>query len=216
MKNSNTSANRLKNGYLLTLSIKVTTIFFALIILTSCTSSKLLPRHKDLIQAYPDRGFLMGSIAVRNTRRYYDNYEIFIRKIGSRHKKKIVLYPKKIENSDFKKGTFFLDGYRGQYFVLPLPPGKYEVFDFSLYSNAKLDLKTDKSDNMFSIPFTVKKGAAYYLGELEFSHSTFLDFIESGSAKNRLRIHNKMKRDIPYLKKKYPKFNWTTLSFSSR
>lgn len=52
----------------------------------------------------------------------------------------------------------------GVVIVDSLPPGRYEVFDYSIYQNTGTMERTYSSREPFSIPFEVKPGVTTYLG----------------------------------------------------
>lgn len=94
-----------------------------------------------------------------------------------------------------------------------LPPGKYEVHNFSAYFNAGTGTSTFSSREPFSIPFTVVPGQVTYLGNYEAVDVKGRNFIGMPvMAGVYFVVQDKQERDIEALRKRMPNLPSQTIN----
>ena len=82
--------------------------------------------------------------------------------------------------------------------------GKYEFFNYELYTNLGFSQSTLKSKTEFLIPFNVKKDSINYIGDFTF-------FPKSNENGKLFEISDKFDRDLFKFKEKYPEKNWNSI-----
>ena len=179
--------------------------------LTACATKSKLLNTQNFVKDYPNKGFLVGFISVRDTGRFYDNYEVLIRSDKLSRLVKINIEPKDIEKTQENIGVLKKDGYRGQYFVIPVMPGDYEIFDFNLTHNTSTKDWSDKARNEFSIPLSVVKSQATYVGELYFDQPSAMEFLSAKRSTNSFLIRDSFRRDVRFFSLHYPSIDWKNI-----
>jgi len=98
---------------------------------------------------------------------------------------------------DFEYGSA-----KGSLFVARLPPGNYEISNVRFFLNNGLSTVTFSSRKDFSVPFSVKRGMATYLGEFLTYEVKGNAFGMSVPAGGYFVVSNKLERDLAILEKK--------------
>jgi hypothetical protein len=111
---------------------------------------------RELASAAPEKsGLLVGSISRPNEERTYSKYTLKFRRVGT-DKKMVAHYSRMIPaSSDFAD-----ERTAGTVFVMNLPEGEYEIYNFELYAGSTTSARQD-----FSVRFRVQPGKTNYLGE---------------------------------------------------
>lgn len=138
----------------------------ALAVLQGCASMGQTSTVAKELQVSPDQPFgeVFGAIThpVGRDEPAYMRYELEFRRVGSKAGGHFAL-----TNTMFDpKDSFDVsgDGFRGKSFRQALPPGDYELVNFSMSSDTGQMSMRFYSETPFSLRFTVTAGEALYLG----------------------------------------------------
>ncbi|MGB0370338.1 MAG: hypothetical protein ACPGN3_03245 [Opitutales bacterium] len=103
------------------------------------------------------------------------------------------------------KTDFDIKGGKGEVFILRLPEGNYEFYNYSFYDNRGSFSVTHNRKSDFSIPFKIEAGKALYVGSIIAKHTW---------GKNSLgmtiptggyhEFENEQTRDLEILTEKFP------------
>lgn len=137
-------------------------------LLSGCTTTGI----SESKMPSPDKGVVFASVLFSGS---YSENSILIRKIGEADVTRMGLGESMILVPVFPKSDFADMGYdrmgkKGAVLAEELDPGDYEVFDWRVRGGSRT-LVPRKS---FSIPFTVVKGQATYLGSYHFTHRGYM------------------------------------------
>ena len=100
-------------------------------------------------------GLLVGSISRPNEERTYSRYTLKFRKLGT-DQKMVAHYSRLVPASS----DFVDERTAGTVFVMNLPEGEYEIYNFELYAGSRTSARED-----FSVRFRVLAGKTNYIGE---------------------------------------------------
>jgi hypothetical protein len=143
--------------------MKILTLLFILF-LAGCTSTGI----SESKVPSPGKGVVFASVLFSGS---YSENSIFIRKVGEADVVRMGLGEAMILLPIFPTGDFADIGYnsmgkKGAVLAEELAPGDYEVFDWSV----RAGYRTVSAKQSFSIPFTVVRGQASYLGSYTLTH----------------------------------------------
>lgn len=98
-------------------------------------------------------------------------------------------------------GDYQLEEGRGYVFVVALPPGKYELYNY-YFGNGHV--KTISKEH-FSIPFDVQADTVHYIGNIHFQHLYRENFIGiTTSYDSDIFFRNGIVRDMPLIYERHP------------
>lgn len=112
-----------------------------------------------------------------------------------------------LQENLFKPAARDFDGpdENGAVFAKNLPPGKYELYNFSTFRNGYPSTQTLSSKEDFKIPFTVEKGKGVYLGRYLASEVFGRSLIGMRvTAFIYFLVRDESEKDLPVAKKKFP------------
>ena len=92
----------------------------------------------------------------------------------------------------------------GKVVVSRLPPGKYEIYDFSFGGAVGTTTYSWSSRNKFSIPFEIRPGEATYIGSLARAPSLGTSLERTHGAGGFFVISDRSERDLPLARKRHP------------
>lgn len=164
-------------------------LFMAL--LSGCTTTGI----SESKSPSPDKGVVFASVLFSGS---YSENSILIRKVGEADVIRMGLGEAMILVPVFPKSDFADIGYdsmgkKGAVLAEELEPGNYEVFNWRVRGGYR-KLVASKS---FSIPFTVVKGQATYLGSYHFTHRGYM--IDSA----KVDADNLLERDTAIFDRKF-------------
>ena len=147
--------------------MKILALLF-MVLLSGCTTTGISESKTPA----PDKGVVFASILFSGS---YSQNSIYIRKVGEADVIRMGLGESMILVPIFPKGDFADLGYdrmgkKGAVLAEELPPGDYEIFDWSVRSG----YRTISPMKAFSMPFTVVQGRATYLGSYHFTHRGYM------------------------------------------
>lgn len=136
---------------------RIMSVLFFAGVLTGCMAD--VPGafvDRELATAASEKGgLLVGSISRPNEERTYTKYTLKFRRVGT-DQKMVAHYSRLIPaSSDFTD-----ERTTGTVFVMNLPEGEYEIYNFELYAGSTTSARQD-----FSVRFRVQLGKTNYLGE---------------------------------------------------
>jgi hypothetical protein len=171
----------------------------ALLAIAGCTTGLHVTNYTGA-----DAGYLVASLGAQPGTRY-NGYNLFYRRKDRSPEgngkiwwgQASILEGRELD-SESEAGTGIVD-------VRRMPPGDYEIFNFSLFYNAGNVQKFFSSKQEFSIPFSIRPGSTTYIGEYLvaglFGRNIFGMPIAGGGY---FIISNKSERDIAVAKRKQP------------
>lgn len=169
---------------------------------TGCATQPTQATKESLSAAPATNGILFGTYARSAPDERFGTESVYLRKIGQRKWKEIgintlPLVPLAFDYKD--------DGSYGSLFVMTLPAGNYEIYDFAMIQQVFGGSITHSPSRPFSVPFSVIEGKMCYLGELKMDRLEAKKFLGlPGSDNVRFELSDQSKRDIALLKNKYP------------
>ncbi len=112
----------------------------------------------------------------------------------------------------FHAGDYEHPDRKGVVFALALPPGRYEFYNYLIYSaNGAYETRWYAKDD-FSVPFEVSHGSITYVGDLQFTPYTGKNVLGMNVADGgHFRIINSLEQDLPQLRAKFPDVDWSTV-----
>ncbi|MDF1821548.1 MAG: hypothetical protein P1U64_08245 [Alcanivoracaceae bacterium] len=173
--------------------------------LAGCASAPLVPDVLPEDVPNAETGYIAGSFSREyNAVHYYSNNFLF-RNIASEETYRLESNPP--AGGDLFSGyrdDFSSYDYKGAAFLIPLPVGEYEFYNFFLNGGANhFSARED-----YSIPFEVLPNAITYLGEVKLvpqrARNTFGIFIPWGGI---WVLSDKQERDMQLLLEKFPELD---------
>ena len=186
--------------------MKKVILLISFILLSSCISIKnSTPDRTFAFDKNSEKGLVSGTFSFYSDKKKspYDHYYYNIKYISD-------------DINEVKKNStslvFYMDGFNGRYngqfndsktymFILDLKPGKYEINSFRFFWNGGMIQQNVNSKIYFSIPFEVKKGEIFYLGE-------FIQDMENKNVKPFIKIKDNFERDKSYFRQNYNLIFW--------
>ncbi|QYJ68300.1 hypothetical protein [Flavobacterium litorale] len=180
-------------------------LLFAMAI-TSC-STKNSNAAPETFTTASETGLAIGTITFEGEKPVNDIYRFFYeptsgeKKFIRKNKGKVEIKAR-VKSEPSYTGDF--NGKKSYLFVIKGAPGNYAFNQYNYLDHIGYTGMVSSS-NKFAIPFTIKKGAINYVGEL-----TYIEKAEKGTP--RIVIWDKFERDITEFKKKFPNINWDMVS----
>lgn len=111
----------------------------------------------------------------------------------------------------FHAGDFDHPDRKGVVFAFAVPPGRYEFYNYLIYStNGAYETRWYSKED-FSVPFDVTPGAVVYLGDIQFVPNTGKNVLGMSVADGGFfRLMDEFDHDLPQLRAKYPDIDWLT------
>lgn len=134
----------------------------AIFLLSSCAGTNTIPT--DYVGA--DAGYAVISIGAGPNAQAFSSYRLLFRRVGGAEDTgSFAFVPPNIFSH--REPDYNFVGESGAVEVATLPAGKYELVNFSLFSNRGHFQSYLSSRNDFSIPFEVTPGGVVYLGNYQ-------------------------------------------------
>lgn len=161
----------------------------------------------DTFQPSPGKGVVIGTITFVGDRPVNDIYRFFYSPVSGdkrfikRNSGKILVKAREKNvssfNGDYNDSKTYL-------FIIEAEPGEYAFNQYNYLDHIGYSGMVSFSEK-FSIPFRIHAEKITYIGELSYN-----DLVQKGSP--RIVVSDKMDRDLPWFKTKYPDVKWDTAS----
>ncbi len=167
-----------------------------------CASKPNQVSAESLSNAPADNGILVASYARPSPNERFSTENVLFRKKGQRRWREIGINTLPLVPLKF---DFQNEDSCGSLYVVSLPAGDYEIYDFSVIQSVFGGTIMHSPSSPFSIPFTVGAGKISYLGELKIDRIEAAKFLGlPGSDQVRFDLSDQNARDIAILHGKYP------------
>ncbi|GAA4503295.1 hypothetical protein [Pseudaeromonas paramecii] len=179
--------------------------------LVACATKAPMPEQLAATDL-ANQGLVVGSITRPPLKPAFNSYALLFRNIDSKQEYRVRI------SADMMSGRYeddILDqGVAGSKFALLLPPGRYELYNFSLFMMDPAGGDTTyfaKQD--FSVPFAVQAGEIQYIGEFRNKPVTYIrsfmgmeaEILAGGS----WDIYDNSGRDLGRMETRFPGLAWS-------
>ena len=178
--------------------------------LAACAAKAPMPEQLAATDL-ANQGLVVGSITRPSLKPAFNSYALLFRNIDSKQEYRVRI------SADMMSGRYeddILDqGVAGSKFALLLPPGRYELYNFSLFMMGPAGDTTYFAKQDFSVPFAVQAGEIQYIGEFRnkpvtFMHS-FMGMETEMLAGGSWDIYDNSGRDLGRMETRFPGLAWS-------
>jgi hypothetical protein len=156
------------------------------------------------------QGLITGSVTRTTDTIAFNSYRLMFRNIDTGSTFRIYV------TADPMDGTYQDDiiepASRGSHFALLLPPGRYELYDYTLSAEQPGGTFVVKPKSEFSIPFLVERGKIHYIGDFNCqSHTSIqesLGFKFTHITGGTWTMQDRSARDLAAMATRYPGLDW--------
>lgn len=179
--------------------------------LVACAAKAPMPEQLAVTDL-ASQGLVVGSITRPPLKPAFNRYTLLFRNIDSKQKYRVSI------SADFMSGRYeddILDqGVAGSKFALLLPPGRYELYNYSLFMMDPAGGDTTYfAKHDFSVPFAVQAGEIQYIGEFRNKPVTYIrsfigieaELLAGGS----WDIYDNSGRDLGRMETRFPGLDWS-------
>lgn len=188
---------------------RVATLLFVAFMVVGCasTASYKISSERPRASYPPEYGVVAGVFTTPD--RWRLDRTAFIRNVETKKDYRIS------QSFAFHAGDYEHADRKGIVFALALPPGRYEFYNYLIYSaNGAFETRWYAKPD-FSVPLDVSPGSVTYVGDLQFTPYTGKNLLGMNVADGgHFRIVNSLDQDLPQLRAKFPDVDWSTVELA--